>query len=237
MSKPLQIIESSDFKRPLFSKWQKIQVLLDPIEMENLLRYLSPLAILNISEVVPFDKTSLTIDTFMNKYQKYIDMLRGKTPKQKISLTYALSQQIENFRAIAVGQKQYICRPLQPEVHMQTHEFLLDSNGKILPQVFSKETISWGIQLSYPAIFQNAYTMEVIQATRTSFNGWKVFSCIRNWIRTHTLPLPVHYQEKIIQLPIRLGKKAATWIQDHVDQDKICISEINTSRICQKQTI
>lgn len=227
MTQPLQIIASSKFKKPLFSKWQKIQVLLDPIEMENLLQHLSPFFMFNISAVIPFKKISLTLDAFMDAYQKYIDMLRGKIPKQKIVLTYALSQQIDNFCAISVTPNQYICRALQPEIHLQTYEFLLDSEGKILPQVFSQEAIAWGIQFAYPAIFQNPYTMEVFPATRSSFLGWKVFSCLRNWLRTHSAPLVVQIQGKNIYLPVRLGKKATAWIDEHIDRDKIAISKMS----------
>lgn len=237
MTQPLQIIASSNFKKPLFSKWQKVQVLLDPVEMENLLQHLSPLFMFNISEVIPFEKISLALDTFMNAYQKYINMLRGKIPKQKIVLTYALSQRIDNFCAIAVTPNQFICRALQPEIHLQTYEFLLDSEGKILPQVFSQETIGWGIQFAYPAIFQDAHTMEAFPATRASFLGWKVFSCLRNWLRIHSMPLGVQIQGKNIYLPIRLGKKAADWIDEHIDRDKIAISEDIISKICQKQTL
>lgn len=232
----LQIIPPNKFKKPLFSKWQKIQVLLDPIEMEKLLQHLSPLLLFNISEVLSFEKISLTLDTFMNHYQKYIDMLRGKIPQQKIILTYALSQRIENFCAIEVTPNQFICRPLQPEIHLQVYEFLLDSEGKILPQVFSPETIRWGIQFAYPAIFQDAYTMEVFPATRASFLGWKVFSSLRNWLRRHSMPLKVQIKGNNTYLPIRLGKKAADWIDEHIDRDKIAINRDILSKICQKQT-
>lgn len=234
MTYPLQIIAASTFKKPLFSKWQKLQVLLDPIEMRSLLQHLSPLCMLNISEVIPFGKISVTLDTFMNTYQKYIDMLRGKIPKQKIVMTYALSQRIDNFCAIPVTKDHYICRALQPEIHLQTYEFLLDSKGKVLPQVFSQETISWGIQFAYPAIFQDAYTMEVFSATRSSFIGWKLFGCLRNWLRIHSAPLTVQIQEKNIYLPVRLGKKAAAWIDEHMDRDKVTIRKDIVPQICRK---
>lgn len=205
--------------------------------MENLLKYLSPLSILNSSEVVPWEKISPAIDVFMNKYMTYIHMLQGKIPKQKINLSYALSQQLNNFRAVAVAPDKFICRALQPDVHMQTCEFLLDSKRKILPQVFSNESIRWGIQFSYPAIFQDGYTMEVFQATRESFPGWKLFSSIRKWIRNNTVPLPIHFQGKIIHLPIRLGIKATTWISSHIDREKIDICEKTLSKSCQRQTV
>lgn len=237
MTQSLIIIESSTFKKPLFSKWQKIQVLLDPTEMGNLLQHLSPLSILNNSEVVRFEEISLTIDVFMNRYLTYIDMLRGKIPKQKINLSYALPGQLDNFRAVAVAPGKFICRALQPDVHMQTCEFLLDPAGKILPQVFSIGAIYWGIQLSYPAIFQDGYTMEVFYATRDSFPGWKLFSAIRSWIRNHTVPLPIHFRKKIIHLPIRLGREAATWISSHIDREKLDICENTLSKSCRRQTV
>lgn len=237
MSQPLQIISFNTFKNPLFSKWQKMQVLLDPIELENLLHHLSPLFLLNISEVVPYEKISLSIETLVNTYQKYIDIVRGKIPKQKINLTCAVSQRTDPFRVLAVTANQYICRSLQPEVHLQTYEFLLDARGKILPQVFSQDAISWGLQFAYPAIFQDPYSMEVFQATRASFLGWKMFSAIRHWIRIHSAPLPIEIQGKIVYLPVRIGKKAATWIQEHIDRDTIAISEKGISQLCHKQTL
>lgn len=237
MTQKLEIIPSSNFKKPLFSKWQKIQVLLDPVEMEKLLQHLSPLAIINSSEVVPWEKISVQVDEFITIYQKYVDMLRGKIPKQKIGLSYALSEQIDNFRAVSVAPGKYICRAVQPDVHMQAHEFLLDSGGRMLPQVFSNEAICWGVQLSYPAIFQDGYIMEVFQATRKPFSGWQLFSSIRSWMRNHTVPLPIHFKEKIIYLPIRIGREASTWIANHIDREKLDICKNTLSKICQRQTI
>lgn len=221
MTSSLQTVSQGRFQKPYFSKWQKIQVLLDPIELERLLQYLSPLFLLNTSGVILREKISIELDEFVRIYRKYIAMLQGKIPREGVSLSYALSQQLENFCIVELSSHKYICRMIQPDVQMQAYSLLLDESGKPLSQVFSTGAISFGLQLSYPAIFQDTLTGEVFSTTKNTFPGWKLFSAIRKWIRSHTFPLPIYFQEKNSRLPIRLGRLAATWITSHIDLDRI----------------
>lgn len=237
MTGSLQIISKSHFQKPHFSKWQKVQVLLDPIELERLLQDLSPLFILNTSGVVLREKISIEIDEFACLYKKYIAILRGKIPKEKIPLSFALSQRLENFCVVNLSSNKYICRMIQPDVQIQAYSFLLDESGKPLLQVFSEESVPFGLQFSYPAIFQDGATSEVFSTTKNTFSGWKLFSAIRSWIRNHTFPLPIRFQEKNIRLPIRLGRLAAFWITNHINLDRIPLDKEAVVIASQKQTI
>lgn len=237
MTGSLQTISRERFQKSHFSKWQKIQVLLDPIELKGLLQYLSPLFLLNTSGVIPREEISIEIEEFICIYEKYIAMLQGKIPRERISLSYALTQRLENFAIVELSSNKYICRMIQPDVQMQAYSLLLDKSGKPLSQVFSAGAASFGLQLSYPAIFQDALTGGVFSTAKNSFAGWKLFSAIRSWIRSHTFPLPIHFQEKNSRLPIRLGRLAATWITSHVDLDRIPLDKETIGILCQKQTI
>lgn len=226
MTWSLQIVSPDHFQKPHFSKWQKIEVLLDPVELERLLQYLSPLVILNTSGVIRREKISIQVDEFTCLYEKYIAMLQGKIQRDRICLSYALSQRLENFSVVKLSSNKYICRMVQPDVQIQAYSFLLDEAGKPLSQVFSEEAIPFGLQFSYPAIFQDTQTMEVFSTTKNGFAGWKLFSAIRSWIRSYTAPLPIRFQEKTIKLPIRTGRLAAAWLTSHIDRDRIPIDEV-----------
>lgn len=237
MTRLLPTVPLGGFHKPHFSKWQRLQVLLDPRELEKLIEYLSPLLILNTSEVIPQEKISLPVEELVRLYEKYIAMLQGKSPRERISLSYALSTRIENFCAIKLSSNKYICRLVQPDVQLQVYSFLLNDSGKPLSQVFSSETVSFGLQFSYPAIFQDGLTSQVFSTTKNTFSGWKLWSSIRSWIRNHTFPLPICFQGKNMRLPIRLGQVAATWITSHIDLDRIPLDQSVIESICQKQTI
>lgn len=237
MNGSLQIASRERYKKPHFSKWQKIQVLLDPVELKALLQYLSPIFILNTSGVIPREKISIQVDEFVRIYEQYIAILQGKISREKISLSYALSQRLENFCMVQPSSNKYICRMIQPDVQIQTYSLLLDEFGKPLSQVFSTDATSFGLQLSYPAIFQDALTGQVFSTTKNTFAGWKLFSAIRNWIRSHTFPLPLHFKEKNSRLPIRLGPLAGTWITSHIDLNRIPLDREAIRILCQKQTI
>ena len=167
----------------------------------------------------------MQIDEFARLYEKYIATLKGKIPRERIALSYALSQRLENFCTVKLSSNKYVCRMTGPDVQMQAYSFLLDQSGKPLSQVFSADAIEFGLQFSYPAIFQDGLTSEVFSTTKNTFSGWKLFSAIRKWIRSHTFPLPIHFQEKNSKLPIRLGRVAATWITNHIQLDQLPLDQ------------
>ena len=80
---------------------------------------------------------------------------------------------------------------------------------------FGINSIQWGIQFSFPYLFQNV-NMEVIKVREGAlFPNASLFKQIQKWMRYHTSPTTFEVEGKEINVPIRLGNKCKTWINFH----------------------
>ena len=100
---------------------------------------------------------------------------------------------------------------------MQAHHFFFSPlDGKFHPMVLSNESISWGIQFSYPQLYQDPESRQIIKVSDGSvFPNTPLFSKLMKWMRSHTLPTPFLIEESRVNAPIRIGKSALTWIENH----------------------
>jgi len=139
------------------SRWQHMQVLLDPDEMEMLLNELPSFSIYNVSEIVETPEIAKT--EFIAEYRKYIHRLRGGNPARSPLFAAALSASSEALYLMKVGEK-FLAKPLLPVIQMRVHHFAYTEES-FRSMALGKGTLSWGIQFSYPAIYQNSLELEV----------------------------------------------------------------------------
>lgn len=203
------------------SKWLKIQVLLDSDEMQELLAALGPTHFVVVSEPVHADDAVIAPDTFLLKYTEYVQYLKqGQVPpveEFRKLFSCALSSTLDAFYAIAAGKDKYLVKPLKPVVQLQAHHFFYsDLDRKFHPMVLSEESISWGVQFSYPQLFQDPKTRKVVKVTDTpEFPNTALFSKLMKWMRSSTMPTPFEVDGARVNSPIRIGKKSLAWIKNH----------------------
>jgi hypothetical protein len=208
------------------SKWLKVQVLLDSDEMQELLSVLSPVYFVVASELITADDAVISADSFLHKYAEYIRLLKqGQVPAPEDFRKYfscALSTTLEPFYAIDAGKEKYLVKPLKPVVQLQAHHFFYsDLDGKFHPMVLSEDSVSWGVQFSYPQLFQDPKTRQVVKVTDTlEFPNSALFSKLMKWLRSSTLPTPFEVGGVRINSPIRIGKKSLAWIKNHPQLQK-----------------
>jgi hypothetical protein len=203
------------------SKWLKFQVLLDAEEMRELLSSLKDAFIFLVSTVVDQKTASLSLQEFADKYSCYADMLkRGLVPHPadfKTVFSSILTATPDILYAQDVGHHRFLIKPVKPVIQFQAHHFFLsDVDGKYHSMVLSDESISWGLQISYPQIFQDPKESNFSKViVSEDFPNTALFGRLTKWLRHHSVPTPFVYRGVKTCVPIRIGKKCASWIADH----------------------
>jgi len=74
-------------------------------------------------------------------------------------------------------------------------------------------SVFWGIQMSYPQIYQDPKTMELMEIEESP--NMELFQKIRGWVRDATRATPFIVEGKRVNSPIRIGKNCLSWIGRH----------------------
>lgn len=203
------------------SKWLKCQVLCDAEELQSLSQSLEPFEIYLTGCVTPLGSGSLAKQEFFSIYASYIEELKqGKIPGNSQYRHYfssVFTRTPEVLYAIPLETNQQLIRVEKPVVQLQHH--CLDyskEDGKFRPMIFGTDCIHWGIQFSYPQIFQEARTHQILQVDDSPiFPNTSLFKHLQQWIRKNTIPTPFLVGDQQINVPMRLGKQCLCWINQH----------------------
>lgn len=203
------------------SKWLKYQALLDVAEMESLLSFLSPFSIYIVSGPVEHKKYAVNASEFLSYYALYINALKTGQLPDETSLRPYFSSIFSNNSEVIYGMKlaneKVLIKPLKPVLQLQLHHFFASEiDGKFYPMVLSDQSTSWGIQFSYPQLYQDPKTQEITKVTSSpEFPNTSLFLKLVKWMRTNTIPTPFMFQGKRTNSPIRIGKQCLSWIENH----------------------
>lgn len=203
------------------SKQLKFQVLLDVEEMRALISHLSPLFICCVFEPVTLKMATISTEEFLDVYQKYIHGIKNgliideKTLRRYFSCIW--TSDLDCVYAMAVSEEKYLIKPIKPVIQLQGHHFFYSNlDQQFHPMVLSKESITWGIQFSYPQLCQDPQTKEILKIDKTdAFPNSILFSRMTKWLRDHTMPTPFVVAGKRTNASIRIGKQAVAWIAKH----------------------
>lgn len=226
MSPPLKISQIKVEGVLNVSKWIKHQVLLSKNEMTELVAHLGDVSLYNISEVVSEENCVISKEDFLEQYGVYTDSLKeGKIPDEKKLRRYfssVISITPDVLYAMEVKPGGYLVKPIRPVIQLQLHHFLpSDMDGKYYPMVLGNESITWGIQFSYPQIFQHPQTKVFSKVTDDSeFPNTPIFMRLIKWLRSYSVPTTFIWKEKATSVPIRIGKEALGWISSHLQLQK-----------------
>lgn len=203
------------------SKWLDVQALLDVDEFALLLEALnSPLLFLTGS-VCKEGEALISKGKFLDVYGKYIQALKeGILPDERECrplFSAVMTATPDVLYAIPVEGGRQILRVSKPAVQMQFHKLgYSTADGKFRPMAFGSHSIFWGIQFSYPQLFQDMSTHEVFTVNESaSFPNTLIFRSLQRWIRHHTIPTPFLVDGRKVNVPMRLGKNCTGWINNH----------------------
>lgn len=201
------------------SKWVKIPLLVDVHEMRALLtEHPTPFKIYNVQGITPENEGIYDTDTFLEKYSTYIASLKkGEIPplnayRSLFSAVWSVDESSIFSMPVEGGRR--LLKAGKPCVQTQLNQIRYSEvENAFRTQVYSPDSICWGIQVGFPFLYLNPDTYE---ASKTrEFPNMALFLTIQRWIRNHTLPTPFVVNGEKINTPIRLGKECFSWISSH----------------------
>jgi hypothetical protein len=203
------------------SKWIKHAFLIDNAEMEDLFQSLRPFFLIPATGVVQKDSLFVDPQEFLKRYREYLEWTKqspGLPPqdlRRFFSLMFTVS--MDCLYAAEVGAGRYVIKSILPVIMIQLHHFFISTlDQKIHPMVMSRESLCWGIQFSYPQVFEHPQTHEFSKVTVSSlFPNTAPFKTLIQWLRHHTMPTPLHFSGQRLYAPFRIGKQSLHWIHEH----------------------
>ncbi len=209
----------------LVSKAIKIPVLMDSQEMEALFQTMESscgaIGIYSVQGVCKKGEGVISKESFFKAYVEYIEYLkRGEIPPEKefrplfssiLSTTHTI------LYAMPVGPEEQLIKSTRPVLQLQmNHIHYSKEDDEFRPMAFGSEGISWGIQFSYPQLFQDPKSQEICPVRESpEFPNTSLFKTLQRWIRHHTIPTPFIVNGKKRHVPIRIGKQCLHWIHFH----------------------
>jgi|LakMenEpi03Aug12_release.lakeMendotaPanAssembly.Ray.scaffolds.fasta_scaffold10374_15 hypothetical protein len=203
------------------SKWLKVQALLDEEEMAQLFGAMGNFVIYLTGSVLHVHESVVSKDKFLQIYKDYVTKLKeGQVPEPEAYVPFfssVLTSSSNLLYAIPFSEGRQLVRVSRPVIQMQAHSMDYTAyDGKFRPMSYGVESIAWGIQFSYPQLFLNESTKEIMQVKESDdFPNTKMFHHLQKWIRYHTLPTPFIVENKKINAPVRIGKQCLSWINRH----------------------
>lgn len=197
------------------SKWNHIQLLIDAEEMTSLLSALQPLHIFSCMGARPIGENVLTHEAFVAAWRQYIAFLQsGEMDEKQLRFyqTVIMTEALDAVVALDIGNGKEIISAVAPVVQGQMHRFAYSSVDKqFRSMVFGPQTISWGMQFSYPQLFEDPHTGEIGKGSASA--NFVLFRKIQQWVRYNTVPTPF----LSVRVPMRLGNRCFSWINTHKD--------------------
>lgn len=203
------------------SKWLSVPILVEESEMRSLFATLGNFLIFSVGRLVRNGQGMISHETFLAGYRLYVECLKaGKLPDESIyrQLFGAIFTATANYvEAMQVKAEEQLIRVLKPVIQLQYHTLDYSSaDHKFRSMVFGQESVVWGIQFSYPQLFEDPLTSEAHKVdVSPQFLNTALFRQLQSWVRQKTIPTPFVLNGKIVNVPMRLGKECLPWINRH----------------------
>lgn len=197
------------------SKYLKYQVLCDAEELGKLFD-LGNFTMYHLTGLN--DGQPIARDRFLGEYSRWIEELKeGRIPSDaQLRSVLASAWTVEGdalWKQEVPGNK-YIVKLAKPVVQVQAHFFTYSPIDEVFrPMTMGAGNIFWGLQFSFPQIYQDPRTMELLEVEECP--NAELFQTIKQWVRNETRATPFIVEGKKTNVPIRLGKGCFSWIHKH----------------------
>jgi hypothetical protein len=202
------------------SKWQQCPVLLDEHEMQALLAALGNFWIVQVSGLIPVGQEIISQQAFLEHYQQYIAALKSgeqvKNAPWRACFSSVFTTTLEALYAVPVNPTHCLVKVAQPVIQLQAHRFDYSvADQTFRSMVMGYDSIQWGLQFSYPHLYQDANLQVFKVREGNGFPNTALFKRLQQWMRAHTIATPFEMEGKRVNVPIRLGKQCFSWINTH----------------------
>lgn len=221
MSNSIRISTSKDEGLYQVSKWLSFQILIDLNEMKDLLQTLGTFDICITGQIYKTGEEFISKEKFLECYSAYIEGIKtGKLIHESLYRSYfssVFTKSLDDLYKLKISEDQFLLRVSRPVLQLQANRMHYSKlDGKFRPMIFGIDSIVWGIQFSYPQIFQDNRTKEIVSVLKSKeFPNSTLYHTLQKWIRKNTIPTPFVDGEKTIHATVRIGKNCLPWINHH----------------------
>lgn len=202
------------------SKWLQLQLLIDEVEMSGLLDALGDFRIFMAGVVCADSEGELSKDAFLQLYESYASALKaGQLPDEtryRAAFSSVFTVDSNDLFQLKVTGNRRIIRVIRPVLQLQMNKMAYSAlDGKFRPMVLGKDSIFWGIQFSYPQLYQNKRNEVFKTLDAALFPNSELYRRLQAWVRRATVPTPFQTGEITVNSPMRIGKNCLPWINQH----------------------
>ncbi len=202
------------------SKWLSFQLLLDPIEMSALLDILEPIVFYRVGLPLILGEEKRSKEDFLHAYQQYCKSLSlQKIPDSgffKKEFSNALTADINDLSFKELEGGRLIGTIIHPVLVMQLNNLSYSQEeGMFRAMVHGLNTITWGVQISFPQLYQDAQSGEVLESFKEGLPNAQKFKKLRHFVQDETVAACFFVEGKSVQATVRIGKKAQEWVNQH----------------------
>ncbi len=221
MSCPLRLstIEAEGVFR--CAKWVSHTVLFSLSGLQELLTAINPYFLLPMAEPVAKERWCISQETLLEQYKRYLEEIKSSAALPAIAMrrffSLTLTSSLEDVYAVSLAKERIFIKPRRPVIQIQLYRCYLSPAGEFHPMILHPDSFSWGLQFSYPQIYEDPHTHQFFKVLLESeFNNTRTFKSIVSWIRTHTKPVPLSVKEKVLHAPFRIEKKSENPLLCHL---------------------
>lgn len=217
------------------SKWLHFQLLLSKEEMEEFLEVEKDLLLYPASDICEIGKPLIKKDEFLKAYAHYLDvLLEGEGDFSQFRRMFSCFGTVspECLYSVEVSEDEQLIRPCTPVIQFRPHQLGFSKVDRtFFPMAFGSSSISWGLQISYPQVFQNPKNQEIIKIDKSPlFPNTAAFKNLSRWIRLHTEPAIFNVEETRVVTTVRIGKQALAFVDKHPQLVALNLGMINENR-------
>ncbi|NGX39578.1 MAG: hypothetical protein KR126chlam1_00910 [Chlamydiae bacterium] len=200
------------------SKSRKLPILITVEEMANLFEELGSFHLFDVSRPVSLEKGEISREDFLEAYSRYVEGIKNgnltdETPLRPF-FSAAMTIDPDLLYAMELKNGDYLVKARRPVVQLQRHHFIY--TDAFYSGVMGENSITWGIQFSYPQLYLDPQTNEIGKVGKSEeFPNSVLFDRLAKWVRRETRATPFLTEKGKENQPIRLGKKCFSWINRH----------------------
>ena len=201
------------------SKHQRVQVFLSKDEFLDLLESLGEFYIVEHSKVLSCNAKTLSNEELISRYQKYLDAIYKEEVSRDVlmSLSLAISGDCSSFYKIELPDQRCMVKQKMPALLLQPFSFHFDrENQEVFTGVHTEERIYFGVEISYPTIFQEPHSLETRFLLKEKDNqNTKIYKELTRRIRKMTVPTQLQINEKKKAFSFKIGVKQLLFAAKH----------------------
>lgn len=211
MERALPIPDKTSAHLPLeASKWQKLSVLLDPIQMEELLNACSPFFLCKVGQIVKKGEEILSLEAFLKAYSRYSqELFSGNIPDLSLFRDVffsAATKDLSAFFSVPLEEQKHLVKVCKPSLQFQALQVRFSPETmSVYQNVFGKNALPFGLTFSYPHLVRTEEG-DVVKSREGEFANSELFKEVQHWLRKNTSPAMFLFEGKKVVTPIKIGK-------------------------------